>query len=65
MFLTGFIRDLKADMTVLIDGETIVEVGHKTQIAIPDHFFSIDMSGRTIMPRMDRRSRAFVLPIHI
>lgn len=41
---------LKEDMTVLINGDTIFKVGPREQVIIPDDFYIINSTGRTIMP---------------
>ncbi|MDA3898761.1 MAG: amidohydrolase family protein [Desulfobacteraceae bacterium] len=46
----GIHSKTEEDMTVLVIGDQIAEVGHKEQIAIPDNFFIVDAVGQTIMP---------------
>ena len=46
----GISSDIKKDMTVLVDGDKILNFGSGELIIIPDDFYTIDMEGRTLMP---------------
>lgn len=46
----GVAPELKMNMTILINGETIAAVGTMEEIAIPEDFFIVDAAGQTIMP---------------
>ncbi len=46
----GIHPGLQKDMTVFVVGEKIVEVGRKEKVAIPQNCFTVDASGRTVMP---------------
>ena len=42
--------ELKEDMTLLVEGDKISNVGHRAQLTVPDNFYIIDTAGQTIMP---------------
>ena len=46
----GIRPELKEDMTVLVEGDKIYDVGHREQITVPDNFFIVDAEGQTMMP---------------
>jgi len=37
-------------MVILVEGDTILDVGYRPQIPVTGQFFYIDAEGRTIMP---------------
>lgn len=46
----GMHSDIKEDMTLLVEGDKIFNVGHRKQLTVPENFYNIDMAGQTIMP---------------
>ena len=46
----GILPELKNNMTLLIEGDKIFDVGHGQHLTIPDGFYVIDIEGRTLMP---------------
>ena len=56
----GIQPKLSENMTVLVDGEFIRDVGNKEKIIIPDDFIVYDLEGQTLMPGMlDSHSHVF------
>lgn len=46
----GLHSELKEDMIILIAGHKILDVGHRSQFAVPSDFYVVDGEGGTIMP---------------
>ncbi len=46
----GIHPELKENMTVLVEGDKIFDIGHRKQITVPDNFFIVDMKDCTMMP---------------
>ncbi len=46
----GIHSELKEDMTVLVEGDKILDVGHKKKIPVPDNFYLVDAEGQTLLP---------------
>jgi imidazolonepropionase-like amidohydrolase len=46
----GINTELKEDMIILVEGDKILDVGYKKQIAVPENFYRIDAEGRTMLP---------------
>ena len=50
MLLDGYDAPPIHHAAILVDGNTIVQVGPAAQIDIPDDYLVVDTSGRTMMP---------------
>ena len=46
----GLRPELKEDMTVLVEGDKILDVGHREQVTIPYGYFVVDAEFQTMMP---------------
>ena len=46
----GLRPELKEDMAVLVEGDKILDVGHREQVTIPYGYFVVDAEVQTMMP---------------